>query len=269
MGLTEDTLIWGQGKVEAGKDVKDEIVSGLTDTTGDIIDDASEFTSDAAEDFQNYITDPVMKEVENAQEWSHKVQGDLNDDLEWAKIKAAEGYIEQTEFLFGTEGWFKDVTEPVEQAWAATENNNYLDASLYTGAAFLNAVDVVGTGGLGKMAYDWIMGSDNKDDDIGPLYWEAIDENHIMVAYEGEEQFFRFDRPEDLGKFIEKLESEGIGAGEGAWGSETEAEDFKDYTDYDTQGTYGDPTPDTAGLDAKIANDYKNDPGLVKGGKGR
>ena len=125
------------------------------------------------------------------------------------------------------------------------------------------------------MTYDWIMGSDNKDDDIGPLYWEAIDENHIMVAYEGEEQFYRFDRPEDLGKFIEKLESEGIGAGEGAWGSETEAEEFKDMTDYDPQGTYGDPTPDTAGNTGKIAREYYNseeyrrEQGLISGGKGR
>lgn len=267
--MVKGTIDWlvSEGKEELG---------GLTDATGDLIENAVDFGQDAKEDFKEYVTDPVMKEVETAQEWSHAVQGDIKDASVWAATKAAEGYVEQTDFLFGEGGWFEDVSDPVEQAWAATENGNYLDASLYTGEAFLNSVDIVGTGGLGKMTYDWIMSSVNADDAAGPLYWEVLDEQHLMVAYENEETFFRFDSPENMEKFILSLEAQSEGSQSPEW-TDGEDEAAKDYTDYDTQGTEnhgyaegGDTAGETGIVASKYDSDaYRNEQNLIKGGKGR
>jgi len=273
MGKTYDWLV---KKKDEGVGVGETVWAGLTDTTGDVVENAVDFGQDAKQDFKEYVTDPVMGEVENAQDWSHTTQADLKDGLEWAKYKAAEGYVEKTDFLFGEEGWFEDVTDPVQQAWAATENGNYLDASLYTGEAFLNAVDVVGTGGIGKMTYDWIMGSVNADDDAGPLYWEVLDEQHLMVAYENEETFFKFDNPDNMEKFILKLESESEGSGSPEWAEDDTGPEAKDYTDYDTQGTEnhgyaggGDTAGETGTVAAKYDDAYREEHGLIKGGKGR
>ena len=268
--MVRETIDWlvSEGKEELG---------GLTDATGDVIENAVDFGQDAKQDFKEYVTDPVMNEVENAQDWSHAVQGDIKDASVWAATKAAEGYVERTEFLFGEEGWFADVTDPVEQAWAATENGNYLEASLYTGEAFLNSADIVGTGGLGKMTYDWIMSSVNADDASGPLYWEVIDEQHLMVAYENEETFFRFDNPKNMEKFILELEAQSEGSQSPEWADPAAGEAAKDYTDYDPQGTEnygyaggGDTAGETGKVAAKYDSDaYREEQNLIKGGKGR
>ena len=258
MGYLEDA--WNAGKetydkgkdvvsgtVETGLDVGGDIVTGLTDATGDVVDSAQDFSHEAQEEFKVLVTDPVNSGLDTAKDWSNTIQGDVRDASVWAATKAAEGYVERTEFLFGEEGWFADVTENVEQAWAATENGNYLDASLYTGEAFLNAVDTVATGGLGKQAYDWIMGSKNADDGSGPLYWEVLDEIHLMVAYENEETFFRFPDKESMEGFILELEAQSEGSQTADWGTETDPD-----ADQNTSNSgYGEATPDN-GTNEKI-----------------
>ena len=263
----------GEEAWDAGVATKDAVVDtggtiydGLTDKTGDVVDSAQDFSHDAQQEFKEYVTDPVVEKVEEAQEWSHNTQETIKDGAAWTAEKAAEGYVENTEFLFGEGGWFEDVSKPVEQAWLASQDGNYLQASIHTGEAFLNSVDIVGTGGLGKQTYDWIMGSTNADDDAGPLYWEVLDEQHLMVAYENEETFFKFDNPENMEKFILELEAQSEGSQTAEWSEAGEA--GKDYTDYDTQGTENHGYAgggDTAGETGQVANQYKT--GTDSGGR--
>jgi len=217
MGYWDDAKAYAGKKKDEATAAAGDLYGGLTDATGDFIEDAAEFSNDAQNTFQEYVTDPVMDAGNTANNFKDEIIEEVKGDLNWTAEKAAEGYIQNTDFLFGEGGWFESVTEKVSQGWEAGEDGNYKEAAIKTGQAFLDAVDEVATGGLGELGYNWIMNSANDMDSSGEASYE-IRGNLIKISYQGQDMIFKAENEELMADFVGQLAA--LAEGESADASE-------------------------------------------------
>lgn len=225
-------------KADTAKTEASDLWGGLTDTTGDIIESAQNFSNNAQDDFRTYVSDPIMEEATDAGSWAKTVAEDAKDSAEWAAKKAAEGYMDVTDPLLNPDdGLFGSVTDKIEQAWEAAEDGNAIEAAKKTGSAFIDAVDEIATGGLGETAYNWIMNNVNEGDGSGEMRYE-IRGNIIKVEYLGQTVYLKSDNPEQFEKFIGDLGALAEGSGEEAsdWATDAAATESFDMSDKAVEG---------------------------------
>ena len=204
MGWLDDARAYGEKKKDEAVDLGGDLWSGLTDKTGDVIQSGESFANDAATNFNEYVADPILGEVQDAQEWSHNAQEDAADALAWGQKKAAEGYVESTDYFFGDGGIFESVREKVEQGWEAGEDGNYIEAAKQTGRAFIDAVDEIATGGLGETGLNWILDSVNEGAGSGELRYE-IRGDLIKIDYLDQTVVFKADNIDQIENFVGQL----------------------------------------------------------------
>ena len=236
--------------VEAGQ----PLVGGLTDTTGDIVQAGEAFTNDAAADFNKYVSDPVREAYEDAGNFKNEIITEAKGDLVWVAEKTAEGYVQNTDFLFGEGGWFESVTEKVQQGWDSAEDGNVWDAAKYTGQAFLDAVDEVATGGLGELGYNWIMNSTNDMESTGEARYE-IRGNLIKVSYQGQDMIFKAEDEAGMADFVGQLAALAEGESDNASDWPTIAAAVENFTSDEASRAYTEGSGMTAGKGEK---DYSN-----------
>ena len=218
-------------------DTASDLWGGLTDTTGDVIESAQSFSNDAQSDFKEYVADPIKEEAVDAGSWVKDNVAEAKDAAGWAAKKAAEGYVETSDPLFGEGGMFESVVDKITQGWESAEEGNALDAAKQTGRAFIDAVDEIATGGLGEDAYNWILDNVNESDGSGEARYE-IRGNIIKVEYLGQTVYFKSDNPEQIENFIGELGAlaEGDSADASEWATDAAAVESFDTDDSKKQG---------------------------------